>query len=110
MSKLEHAKESLQEDMSDARAKLAALEARFQQHLAECSGRQAAAAEKEASLELACRHAKAEANIARYTCRSEAPRARSCSAAADVLSGTMLLTRDVSYNSDITTPCTECVT
>lgn len=66
VSKLEHAKESLQGDMSDARAKLAALEARFQQHLAECSGRQAAAAEKEASLELACRHARAEANIARY--------------------------------------------
>ena len=67
VSKLEHAKESLQGDMSDARAKLAALEASFQQHLAECSARQAAAAEKEASLELACRHAKTEANIARYT-------------------------------------------
>ncbi|CAL5221203.1 g3352 [Coccomyxa viridis] len=70
VSKLEHAKESLQGDMSDARAKLAALEARFQQHLAECSGRQAAAAEKEASLELACRHARAEANIARSEAES----------------------------------------
>jgi len=65
VSRLEHAKESLQADMADARAKLAALEARFQQHLAECSGRQAAAAEKEASLELACRQARNEASVAR---------------------------------------------
>lgn len=67
VSRLEHAKESLQADMGEARAKLAALEARFQQHLAECSGRQAAAAEKEASLELACRQARNEVNIARYS-------------------------------------------
>ena len=71
VSRLEHAKESLQADMGEARAKLAALEARFQQHLAECSSRQAAAAEKEAALELACRQARTEANAARCTCRSE---------------------------------------
>ena len=69
MSRLEQAKEGLQADMADARAKLAALEAAFQQHLAQCSGRQAAAAEKEAGLELACRQARTEANLARYIWR-----------------------------------------
>ena len=49
-------------------AKLTALEANFQQHLAGCAGRQAAAAEKEAALELACRQARHEACAARYTC------------------------------------------
>ena len=71
VSRLEQAKEGLQADMAGARAKLAALEARFQQHLAECSGRQAAAAAKEAGLELACRQARTEANTARCACHTE---------------------------------------
>ena len=58
-------KQHLQAEVSDARAKLTALEAQLQQHLAECTGRQAAAAEKEASLELALRQARNEASTAR---------------------------------------------
>ena len=65
MSRLEAVKEALRADMAGALAKLAALEARFQAHLGECAGRQAAAAEKEAGLELACRQARNEACIAR---------------------------------------------
>ena len=65
VSRLEVTKQHLQAELSDARAKLMALEAQFQQHLAECTGRQAAAAEKEASLELAVRQARNEASTAR---------------------------------------------
>ena len=65
VSRLEVTKQHLQAELSDARAKLTALETQFQQHLAECTGRQAAAAEKEASLELAVRQARNEVSIAR---------------------------------------------
>lgn len=65
VSRLEVTKQHLQAEVSDSRTKLTGLEAQFQQHLAECTGRQAAAAEKEASLELAVRQARNEASIAR---------------------------------------------
>ena len=65
VSRLEVTKQHLQAEVSDARAKLTALEAQFQQHLAECTGRQAAAAGKEASLELAVRQARNDASTAR---------------------------------------------
>lgn len=68
MSRLEQAKESAHAETVNVTAKLTALEAKFQQHLAGCAGRQAAAAEKEAALELACRQAWHEACAARYTC------------------------------------------
>ena len=70
VNRLEAAKQHLQAEVSDARAKLTALEAQFQQHLAECTGRQAAAAEKEASLELAVRQARNDGSIARCSLAS----------------------------------------
>ena len=65
---MEQAKECVQAETVNVTGKLTALESKFQQHLAECAGRQAAAAEKEAALELACRKARHEACVARYTC------------------------------------------
>ena len=87
MSRLEVTKQHLQAELSDARAKLTALEAQFQQHLSKCTSRQAAAAEKEASLELAVRQARNEASIARCKRASSSVMTMPCNNSQQLLYG-----------------------
>ena len=65
IAKLEQARQSSQAQSEECAAKLRSLESAHQQHLSDCSARQAAAAEREAALEQQCRQARNEASIAR---------------------------------------------
>lgn len=69
VARLEAAKQSSQAQLEESSAKLRTLESTHQQHLSECSSRQAAAAEREAALEQQCRQARNDASVAR--CSSE---------------------------------------
>jgi hypothetical protein len=65
IARLEQARQSSQAQSEECAAKLRSLESAHQQHLSDCSARQAAAAEREAALEQQCRQARSEASIAR---------------------------------------------
>lgn len=65
IAKLEQARQGSQAQAEEASGKLRSLESAHQQHLSDCSARQAAAAEREAALEQQCRQARNDAAIAR---------------------------------------------
>ncbi len=71
VARLEQARQSSQAQLEESTAKLRALETTHQQHLSDCSARQAAAAEREAALEQQCRQARNDASVAR--CSSNPP-------------------------------------
>lgn len=65
VARLEAARQSSQAQLEESSAKLRALESTHQQHLSDCSARQAAVAEREAALEQQCRQARNDASVAR---------------------------------------------